>query len=138
MKEFDRVTALLEAKGIKPSLQRLLLLHYMHNAHDHPTVERIHADLVKQGHSLSKATVYNTLTLFVQNGLLRLVGLDHSEARYDILTCDHAHFVCERCGAIYDVPVDFDQLNLQFPEAEQVRQRDIFYRGVCKRCTTQN
>ena len=134
MKNFEELTKLLESKGIKPSLQRLLLFRYMQNCNDHPTVEKIYADLVAQGHALSKATVYNTLTLFVQKGLLRMVGLDHNEARYDILTCDHAHFVCERCGAIYDVAVNFDQLNLLFPQAEQIKQRDIFYRGTCKRC----
>ena len=134
MNNFEELTKLFESKGIKPSLQRLLLFRYMQNCNDHPTVEKIYADLVAHGHALSKATVYNTLTLFVQKGLLRMVGLDHNEARYDILTGDHAHFVCERCGAIYDVAVNFDQLNLLFPQAEQIKQRDIFYRGTCKRC----
>jgi len=134
MKNFAELTALFESKDIKPSLQRLLLLNYMNSCHAHPTVEQIYADLAAQGQALSKATVYNTLTLFVQKGLLRIVSLDRSEARYDVLTCDHGHFVCESCGAIYDVPVDFDRLNLQFPEAGSVNQRDIFYRGVCKRC----
>ncbi len=134
MKHFDDMTALFEEKGIKPSLQRLLLYDYMQSCHDHPTVEKIFADLASQGHALSKATVYNTLTLFVQKGLLRMVQLDHSEARYDILTYDHGHFICERCGTIYDVPVQFEPLNPQFPEAGTVTQRDIFYRGICKRC----
>ena len=137
MKNFQELTKRLEEKDIKPSLQRLLLLSYMQNCHEHPTVEKIYADLSAQGHALSKATVYNTLTLFVQKGLLRIVQLDHNEARYDILTHDHAHFVCQQCGAIYDVPVDFDHLNLLFPDAGSVSQRDIFYRGICKRCTTQ-
>jgi Fe2+ or Zn2+ uptake regulation protein len=134
MKNFEELTKLFESKGIKPSLQRLLLFNYMQNCHDHPTVDKIYTDLSALGHALSKATVYNTLTLFVQKGLLRMVGLDHNEARYDILTGDHAHFVCERCGTIYDVAVDFDQLNLLFPQAERISQRDIFYRGVCRRC----
>jgi len=134
MKNFAELSALVESKGIKPSLQRLMLLNYIGNCRAHPTVEQIHAGLAAQGHALSKATVYNTLTLFVQKGLLRIVNLDHSEAHYDVLTCDHGHFVCERCGAIYDVLIDFDRLNLQFPEAGSVNQRDIFYRGVCRRC----
>lgn len=134
MNNFEELTKLFESRGIKPSLQRLLLFRYMQNCNDHPTVEKIYADLVAQGHALSKATVYNTLTLFVQKGLLRMVGLDQNEARYDVLTCDHAHFVCERCGAIYDVAVDFNQLNLLFPQAERISQRDIFYRGTCTRC----
>jgi len=134
LKNFAELTMLLESKGIKPSLQRLLLLNYMNSCHVHPTVEQIYADLAAQGQALSKATVYNTLTLFVKKGILRIVYLDNNEARYDILTNDHGHFVCECCGAIYDEPVEFDQLNLQFPEAGSIRQRDIFYRGVCKRC----
>lgn len=135
MKNFKELTELFESKGIKPSLQRLLLFNYMQYCHEHPTVEKIYADLAAQGHALSKATVYNTLTLFVQKGLLRMVELDHNEARYDSLTYDHAHFICANCGKIYDVEVNFDQLNLMFPQAEQINQRDIFYRGVCKDCT---
>jgi len=134
LKNFTELTMLFESKGIKPSLQRLLVLNYMYSCHAHPTVEQIYMDLAAQGQALSKATVYNTLTLFVQKGLLRIVYLDNNEARYDILTNDHGHFVCDQCGAIYDEPVDFEQLNLRFPEAESIRQRDIFYRGVCKRC----
>jgi Fe2+ or Zn2+ uptake regulation protein len=134
MRNFEELTKQMEAKGIKPSLQRLLLLNYMQNCHEHPTVEKIYADLSGQGHALSKATVYNTLTLFVQKGLLRIVQLDHNEARYDILTDDHAHFICQKCGMIYDVPVDFDQLHLRFEDAGSISQRDIFYRGVCRRC----
>lgn len=134
LKNFTELTMLFESKGIKPSLQRLLVLNYMNSCHAHPTVEQIYMDLAAQGQALSKATVYNTLTLFVQKGLLRIVYLDNNEARYDILTNNHGHFVCDQCGAIYDEPVDFEQLNLQFPEAGSIRQRDIFYRGVCKRC----
>ena len=134
MNNFAELTMLFESKGIKPSLQRLLVLNYMNSCHAHPTVEQIYMDLAVQGQALSKATVYNTLTLFVQKGLLRIVYLDNNEARYDILTNNHGHFVCDQCGAIYDEPVDFEQLNLRFPEAESIRQRDIFYRGVCKRC----
>ncbi len=134
MKDFAELTALLKSKNIKPSLQRLLLLNYMHTCHAHPTVEQIYESLSAQGCALSKATVYNTLTLFVQKGLLRVVHIDNNEARYDVLTTDHGHFVCERCGAIYDEPIDFDRLHLIFPEAGSVSQRDLFYRGVCKSC----
>ena len=134
MKDYVQLTALLQQKGVKPSLQRLLLYNYMQYCHAHPTVEQIYADLADQGHALSKATVYNTLTLFVRKGLLRVVNLDNSEARYDILTTDHGHFVCEECGSITDVPIDFAPLDPKFPEAGTVTQRDLFYRGICKSC----
>lgn len=134
MKDYAQLTALLQQKGVKPSLQRLLLFNYMQHCHTHPTVEQIYADLAAQGQALSKATVYNTLTLFVQKGLLRVVQLDHSEARYDVLTGDHGHFVCEQCGSITDVPIDFAPLDPSFPDVGSVSQRDLFYRGVCKAC----
>lgn len=134
MKDYAQLTAMLQQKGIKPSLQRLLLLNYLQHCHMHPTVEQIYADLAEQGHALSKATVYNTLTLFVKNGILRVVTLDNSEARYDILTGDHGHFVCDRCGSITDVPIDFTPLDPSFPVAGKVTQRDLYYRGVCRHC----
>jgi Fur family transcriptional regulator, peroxide stress response regulator len=129
-----QISAMLQEKGIKPSLQRLLLLNYMQHCNAHPTVEKIYADLAEQGHALSKATVYNTLTLFVKKGILRVLVLDNNEARYDILTGDHGHFVCDCCGSITDVPIDFTPLNSSFPNAGMVTQRDLFYRGICGHC----
>ena len=134
MKVIDQTTAQLEAKHIKPSLQRLLILNFLNDCRTHPTAEQISTDLAARGHALSKATIYNTLTLFVQKGILRIVIVDQGESRYDLLTRDHAHFVCERCGTIFDVPIDFDPLNPLFENAGVIRQRDLFYRGICRSC----
>ncbi|HPK44931.1 MAG TPA: transcriptional repressor, partial [Spirochaetota bacterium] len=59
----------LESKGISPSYQRLKILEYLDQNRSHPTVDEIYSALLPLIPTLSKTTVYNTVSLFVQQGL---------------------------------------------------------------------
>ena len=134
MQRFDTLSEKLTDRNIKPSIQRLKILEYLLGCKAHPTVEQIYNELKTKVHSLSKATIYNTLTLFAEKGLVRVLTLENTENRYDILTHDHGHFVCETCGAITDIEVSMDRLKANQLDACQINQIDVFYRGICKRC----
>ena len=134
MQRFDTLSEKLTDRNIKPSIQRLKILEYLLGCKAHPTVEQIYNELKTKVHSLSKATIYNTLTLFAEKGLVRVLTLENTENRYDILTHDHGHFVCETCGAITDIEVSMDRLQANQLDACQINQIDVFYRGICKRC----
>lgn len=58
----------LEDCGLRPSVQRLLIMDYLLSHHTHPTVEEVYRDLCKKCPTLSKTTVYNTLRLFSEKG----------------------------------------------------------------------
>jgi Fe2+ or Zn2+ uptake regulation protein len=53
---------------------------------------------------ISRATVYNTLNLFAQKGLIRQFVLTEGSVVFDPMTIDHHHFIDEETGKIYDVP----------------------------------
>ena len=93
----------LESKGIRPSVQRSLVYEYVRTHKTHPTVDEIYSELSPSYPTLSRTTVYNTLKLFAQNGLVQVVKIESDELRYDSEMMPHVHFKCSSCGKIYDI-----------------------------------
>ena len=93
----------IEEKGIRPSVQRTAIFGYISENKTHPTVDNVYTALSPSYPTLSRTTVYNTLKLFAQNGLVQVVKIEDDELRYDAETRPHIHFKCERCGGIFDI-----------------------------------
>jgi Fur family peroxide stress response transcriptional regulator len=87
-----KIDSFLREKGIKASYQRLRIFDYLQKSKEHPTVSTIYDDLLPEIPSLSRATVYNTLNLFVDKRIAKVLPLEDHEARFDIMAEDHAHF----------------------------------------------
>lgn len=126
----------LSTNNIKPSLQRIKIFEYLHENREHPTVDRIYTDLVDDIPTLSKTTVYNTLKLFVDNGITSTFTIDGNEARYDAIMEEHAHFKCKVCGNVYDVEIDALKLKFNQINDFQIDHTDIHLKGVCNNCLT--
>lgn len=136
MLKYENYSKILEEKGIRASSHRVLMLEYLKKNLTHPTADTIYNELSAKLPSISKATVYNNLKLFVDNGILNELNIDNSEVHYDIVTEDHAHFICEKCKKIYDL--DFN-LNEAFSKTNQLKDykifsKDIIIKGICKDC----
>lgn len=99
----DQIIALLTEKGIQPSAQRVAVADYVLFTDDHPSADRVFARVKKTLPVLSRATVYNTLNLFVKKGLLRELVLAESRVVFDPKLERHHHFVDEATGRIFDV-----------------------------------
>jgi Fur family transcriptional regulator, peroxide stress response regulator len=98
--KIDSLAKTLIGKNIKPSYQRIIILEYLLNKKNHPTVDKIYTDLAKEIPTLSKATVYNTLDLLKEANLTKVVTIENNETRYDAKVSSHGHFKCESCGKI--------------------------------------
>jgi Fur family transcriptional regulator, iron response regulator len=98
------VTALLREYDIQPSAQRLAVADYVLATDDHPSAEQVWAVARRALPMLSRATVYNTLNLFVERGLLREVLLSEGKVVFDCNLDQHHHFIDETTGMIHDVP----------------------------------
>ena len=138
MKNYDNIQELsdfLMKHNIQPSFQRVKILQRLSSKKDHPTVNQIYTDLVAQIPSLSKTTVYNTLNLFIKEGVARSINADTSESRYDLITSSHGHFLCNKCGSIYDFDIT-DNMNFDFlsKQGNEITSLDITIRGICKNC----
>jgi Fe2+ or Zn2+ uptake regulation protein len=94
----------LEEHGIQPSAQRVAVAAYVLEATDHPSADKVWDGVRENFPMISRATVYNTLNLFVEKGLLRELHLAPDSVLFDPNTDRHHHFIDEDTGRIYDVP----------------------------------
>ena len=130
----NSLKGLLEAKGIKPSYQRLCILEYIIKKKIHPSVDTIYKALYKKIPTLSRTTIYNTLNLFEKKKLVGSVSALDNELRYEFLEKPHAHFLCVECKEVYDIYLETDILCKEFVEGHRVNESRIHFRGLCKNC----
>lgn len=131
---FDDPSTALISRKIRPSYQRIKVLEYLINNQYHPTVDQIYQDLLRDIPTLSKSTIYNTLNLFLKAGLIRVITIEDNETRYDILTEDHGHFKCEKCGDIYNFTVDPAACAATDLTDFKVMEKNVYFKGICPRC----
>ncbi|MGL6023638.1 MAG: Fur family transcriptional regulator [Fusobacteriaceae bacterium] len=124
----------LKVKGIKPSYQRMKIYEYLLNNRTHPTVDIIYKALAPDIPTLSKTTVYNTLNLFIENGIVNIIVIEENQTRYDVDTSIHGHFKCDVCEKIYDLNLEPSFLqNLNLNEF-QINEQHLYLKGICKTC----
>jgi Fur family iron response transcriptional regulator len=100
------IAAVLRQHGIQPSAQRVAIAEYVLDTVEHPSADVVWKRVRERFPVISRATVYNTLHLFVDQGLLRELHLAESSIVYDPKLDTHHHFIDEESGAIYDIPWD--------------------------------
>ena len=128
-----RSDSYLRQKGIKASFQRVSIYDYLRHTTEHPSVSQIFSDLHPTIPSLSRATVYNTINLFVEKKIAIPVQVDGAEARYDLADPRHAHFHCIVCQTIYDIPME--EIGIPEPLKEfDVQEAQLHYKGICPKC----
>lgn len=122
----------LKAKNIRPSVIRIMIFDYLYANRTHPTVDDIYSSLASNIPTLSKTTVYNTVKLFVEKGLSKSITIEGFQTRYDADTAMHGHFLCKKCGKVYDFNID----NVIDNELEgfNIITKEIYYSGICREC----
>ena len=110
------------------------VLEYLTQNHCHPTVDQIHTEIQKEVPTLSKTTVYNTLRILTEAGLVRVITIEDNETRYDIKTETHGHFKCDSCGEIFNFNIDIDSLKSDDLQGFKIDDKDVYFKGVCPNC----
>jgi len=100
----NEVTERLIEQGIKPSAQRVAVAQYVLSTDAHPSADMVWQAVQQNFPMISRATVYNTLNLFVNKGLLREYIITEGRVVFDPNTEAHHHFIDETTGHIHDVP----------------------------------
>ena len=124
--------------GLAATHQRQVIYEAIVAAPGHYSAEQIYADVRKRIPSISLATVYNNLKLFVKNGLLREVSPHTSMLLVEGNLEPHHHLVCSRCKAVQDVEGDFinyKKLSRQAPRGFDLTQPLVDVFGICRRCS---
>jgi Fe2+ or Zn2+ uptake regulation protein len=123
-------TSILKNHGINPSAQRVAVAQYVLHTDEHPSADEVWDRVRKRFPHLSRATVYNTLHLFVERGLLRQLVLTEGRVVFDPNTEEHHHFIDEDSGRIHDVPWDAVKVsNVQKIDGFKVRKYQVVMHG---------
>lgn len=125
------VAEILRAHGVQPSAQRVAVGEYVLSTDEHPSADEVWARVRTSFPMVSRATVYNTLNLFVSKGLLRQLHLAEGKVVFDPKVEAHHHFIDETTGAIYDIPWDsLAVANVEGLEGFRVREYQVVLRGT--------
>ncbi len=125
----DPVSILL-SHGIQPSAQRVAVASYVLETEDHPSADQVWAKVRNRFPMISRATVYNTLNLFVEKQLLRELILAEGKVVFDPKLDAHHHFVDDESGAILDIPWTAVQVTgIQALDGIEVREHQVVMRG---------
>lgn len=126
----ESIAESLREHGIQPSAQRVAVASFVLQTDEHPSAERVLAGVQPSFPMISRATVYNTLHLFVERGLLREVKLGTSTVVYDANTERHHHLIDDETGRIHDIPWEsvaverVDEL-----EGFEIREYQVVFKG---------
>lgn len=124
--------------GIRPTPQRVLVYDYLLNHPVHPTADTIYYAVQNELPTLSRTTIYNTLTTLCEAGLVRTLCVGIGEMRYDGFADEHGHFKCLSCGEVFDFSL---QDSLAFAKELKdftITASDVNLKGLCPRCRKMN
>jgi len=128
------VLALLRSHSIQPTPQRLEVARCALRATDHPSADRILEAVRKRSPTVSRATVYNTLNLLVEKGLLATKTLREGAVVFDPRVDRHHHLIDADTGEIHDVPWDaLEVTGIRTFAGYEVQEYHVVLRGRRKR-----
>ena len=133
----NRITGLLREKGFKVTPQRLAIYHVLANSKVHPSAEMIYNQLQPLYPTMSLATVYKTVEILKEIGLIQVLNAGEDSFRYDADVSMHSHIRCLQCGRVDDLhEIDTAPFVAQVASRTPYRltgQQFYFY-GYCPAC----
>lgn len=127
----------LRSQRISVTPQRIAVLSVLESRRDHPTAEQIYEQVQQQVPAISFNTVYKTLEVFCQKGMVFKVNPLHEVARYDIETANHAHLICRNCHFIVDLHDEVTptpSVPLEARAGFRVERHSLIFWGLCPQC----
>jgi Fur family transcriptional regulator, ferric uptake regulator len=135
------LTKELVARGIRMTMQRRLLVAIIQDSPRHLDAARLLEIARKKDPEIDRATVYRTIALLKEHGLIDELDLMHIEGEkhyYEAKTSrDHCHMACFQCGAIMEyTSSSFEKLKKEMAAQSgfQIRVVRLEVGGFCQRC----
>lgn len=126
----ESILELFSKSNIKPTAQRVVIAKAMLAKPQHLSAEQVLSMVNADDELVSKATVYNTLNLFVEKGFIKQVLIDPTKVVYDSNTGAHGHFYNEDSGELSDFDaVDINLVGVpSLPENTEQTGVDVIIR----------
>jgi Fur family transcriptional regulator, ferric uptake regulator len=121
--------------------QRAIILDYLKENYNHPSVEEIFGFVKNKLPRISKKTVYSNLQFLCNEGLIQDVRVKGVQ-RYEPQSNPHHHLICRKCGKILDIQSE-ELLSHAMKVGKTLRNffvesTDINFYGICKKCKEGN
>jgi Fur family ferric uptake transcriptional regulator len=141
MQTEDQLAAALRDSGRRLTRQRQLVLDVLTESEQHLDAEGVHDQAKARDPNISLATVYRTLSLLKEVGLVEEHRLGEDHAHFEAVPEEpHYHFTCALCGRVieFDAP-QVTQVVRRLSEQEglQINQVHLLLRGTCDRCQSE-
>lgn len=132
----NTLTQFLADRKLRKTPERFAILHKALEMNSHFEVDALHLAIENDGYHVSRATVYNTVLLLEEAGILRKNAFGGGSAIYEVARDNHIHLVCKRCGRIREIDnphIESEVLGLK-PDNFTPANFAITIFGVCSDC----
>lgn len=119
------------------SKQREVVLDALKQNVVHPTAEKLYSIIQIEYPEVSKATLYRNLSQLAEAGIIKKIDGLETSAHFDHNTHLHYHFICEKCGRVFDVDCDVAKDVVKKTEEKtgfKITSHEIVFKGLCKDC----
>ncbi|ABR31049.1 Fur family transcriptional regulator [Thermosipho melanesiensis] len=130
----ENYAKILKTHGIRPTIHRVQILKFIVESKSHPSADEIYEKLKDKIHAISRSTVYNTVSLLKEKGVIEEV-VTPSSIRYDYSLVPHNHFYCIKCKKVYDIYGALGALpKITEVDGHLVKNIQYCLYGICKNC----
>ena len=142
MKKDKSLLNVLHDQGYRLTPQRMMVVEAIEDSHDHISAEEIHSKARTKYPYLNISTVYRTLELLKEKGLVAETDLGGGRFLYHpVGKAQHHHLVCRKCGKVRDIEINLldrlkDELKAEYDFEAELEHIAIF--GSCKDCSIQS
>ena len=139
MKSVEVLTQQFRSQGLKVTPQRQSIFRALSSSTAHPTAEAVYSKVSAEMPTISLRTVYQTLNDLTAMGELTTLDVGTGSTRFDPNLEPHHHLVCDSCGRIDDLHIDFP--GVVAPTTDEARgfevtTTEIVFRGRCAACAS--
>ncbi|NBG89175.1 Fur family transcriptional regulator [Isachenkonia alkalipeptolytica] len=133
----NKLIETLKENDCKVTLQRIAIYETLKDTKTHPNAETIYKQLSPKYPTISLATVYKSLELFVSLGLIQAINVEENSFRYDGNSKPHPHLICSNCKKVEDLDEHpFSDLGQQVEALSgyQIEKQQLNFYGYCPDC----
>ena len=135
--QHDPTTSELHGQGFRPTAQRALVLGIVRDADKHLTAADVFERVRQRDPRVGYGTVYRSLHLLVEHGLIQELTFADQSSRYDGRVERHDHVHCTDCGVILDVEVPLALMATHVAEERSgflIESHHTVFSGLCPAC----
>lgn len=140
--QLDKVKESLKLKGYKLTPQRRAVVNkVLENRGSHLTAEELYELVKKECPEIGLATIYRTIQLLEEVGMICKLNLDDGCNRYELVdeeeTHHHHHLICTKCGKVIEVAedlLDAIERNVEEKYKFKIENHSVKFLGICNKC----